>query len=300
MVRKNIRVKIYIAICVIIVILSTQQVSAMPGVRSGDLSYTFTNRNQTEFYNSNTTQIYNITEGLPSFIFDIIGPTPQPVHNSEFGINIVLPGGNIGANPANNRPPNAPASAHTSNTANAPSQVGAPANPSSVSSDTAPNTSLQPRDVQYPGFTFEENTNPFSLTPVAQVRRNDGTIGTLSIPRIGLNMNVYDGDTFEAMLRGAGHIASTSAWNGNIGLTGHNRGVVNNFGRLQELVAGDIIQYTTTLGTRQYRVTSVQRVAETDWSKLQFTRLFPSTNSRICLSDLSNRTAGFSTAAIKM
>ncbi|MCL2775340.1 MAG: sortase, partial [Oscillospiraceae bacterium] len=45
----------------------------------------------------------------------------------------------------------------------------------------------------------------------------------------------------------------------------------NNFGRLGELVAGDIIQYTTKLGTRQYKVISVETISETDWSKLQYT-----------------------------
>jgi len=54
-------------------------------------------------------------------------------------------------------------------------------------------------------------------------------------------------------------------------LLDHNRGVSNNFGRLKELKAGDIIEYKTILGTRKYKVVSVDKVLETDWSKLKYT-----------------------------
>jgi LPXTG-site transpeptidase (sortase) family protein len=276
MIRKNMRVNIYIAVCVILILLFMQQpASAVPGLRS-DLSYTFTNQTKTEFYNSGTTQTYNITEDMPGDVFDIIGSEPQTVYNSDFGTNIILPGGDFDVYPANNRPAQAPSSAYTTGTGS-PARSGSSDEANAVSSggssSSAPNTSSQSRSVQgeYPGFSHEENTNPVRLTPIEQVRKSDGSIGILSISRIRLNMTVYDGDTFEAMLKGAGHIASTSAWLGNIGIVGHNRGVTNNFGRLKELSAGDIIQYTTTLGTRQYRVTFVGRLAETDWSKLQFT-----------------------------
>lgn len=278
MLRKSSRIHIYIALCVILGVVFTVQASAI-GPRS-DLSYTFSNRTRTEFYNSGTTMQYNITEGLPGWVSGIIDLTPQPVHNSEFGINIVLPGCNFSANPAagrpNTAPPTAPAVSSPPSQANS-FPAGAPV--TRDSSDVAfPNSSFQPRSARYPGFTHEANVNPHRLTPVAEVRQSDGSIGTLVIPRIGLNMRVYGGDIDAAMLRGAGHISSTSAWNGNIGVTAHNRGVPNNFGRLNELVAGDIIQYTTSLGTRQYRVVSISRVDEFDWSKLQFT-----TDNRITL-----------------
>jgi LPXTG-site transpeptidase (sortase) family protein len=89
------------------------------------------------------------------------------------------------------------------------------------------------------------------------------------------------------MLKGAAHIAGTSAWEGNIGLVGYNRGVSNNFGRLRELVAGDIIQYATILGIKKYAVTSVSSISETDWSKLQYTN-----DNRICLITCVENTPG--------
>ncbi len=109
------------------------------------------------------------------------------------------------------------------------------------------------------------------MTTIEQVRQEDGSIGTLKIPSISLNVTAYDGDTFAAMKKGIGHIASTSCWNGNIGLVGHNRGTSDYFGKLKKLKPGDEMSYTTKLGTRTYVVDSVSKISDTDWSKLQYT-----------------------------
>ena len=59
---------------------------------------------------------------------------------------------------------------------------------------------------------------------------------------------------------------STSIWDGNVVIAGHNRGVRNDFGKLHTLERGDTITFTTRLGTRTYEVTSVSKVKETDTS----------------------------------
>ncbi|MDR3277306.1 MAG: class D sortase, partial [Oscillospiraceae bacterium] len=100
---------------------------------------------------------------------------------------------------------------------------------------------------------------------------SDGSIGTLSIPKIGLNVTAYDGDTYEAMKKGVGHIESTSCWNSNVGLAGHNRGANASFGRLKELAVGDVITYTTKLGVRTYTVTFAGKIVNNDWSWLEYT-----------------------------
>ncbi|CAN4013407.1 HTH cro/C1-type domain-containing protein, partial [Dysosmobacter welbionis] len=41
---------------------------------------------------------------------------------------------------------------------------------------------------------------------------------------------------------------STSAWEGNIGLCGHNRGSSHNIGAIKDLEIGDTIRYQTSLG----------------------------------------------------
>jgi LPXTG-site transpeptidase (sortase) family protein len=80
------------------------------------------------------------------------------------------------------------------------------------------------------------------------------------------------------MKKGLGHIDSTSAWNSNVGLVGHNRGTNDYFGRLKELKAGDEMTYTTSLGSRTYTVQSVERISDTDWSELQ-----PTEDNRLTL-----------------
>jgi sortase A len=97
----------------------------------------------------------------------------------------------------------------------------------------------------------------------------DGRLGTLKIPKIDLTVAVYEEESLESMRRGAGHFKSTSCWNGLVGLAGHNRGTNAYFGRLKELAEGDEIFYETVLGEKMYKVKTIQRISETDWSVLQ-------------------------------
>ena len=275
MLRKNNKPYIYLTVCFILAALMTfQAAAAIPGLTS-DLSYNFSNPDQTEYYNGGTTQGYNITEDLPGYAYDIIDVTPQTVYNSDFGTNIILPGGGDYSYYPGNKPYNAPDFPYAGGSAapqsnNNPSGSTGALPVAGIQETAYPN---QPSaSSQYPSFSYEDQkTNEYKITPIEQVRKSDGSIGALIISKIGLNITVYDGDTFAAMLKGAGHISSTSAWNGNIGIVGHNRGVTNNFGRLKELSAGDIIEYKTSLGTRKYKVTFAGKVSETDWSKLQYT-----------------------------
>lgn len=106
-----------------------------------------------------------------------------------------------------------------------------------------------------------------AYTPVSSdLYYNNGSLGTLKIPAIGLTVKVYEGTDSAALKKGTGHFADTSIWNGNVCLAGHNRGVNNHFGKLHTLTVGDTITYTTKLGTRSYTVTSVSKVPETDTS----------------------------------
>lgn len=287
MVRNN-KIKVYCAVCAVFIALSTLSASAAVPNLTSDLSYNFSTKSNEELYNSGTTSSYNITEGMPGYVYDLYDMTPQPVYNSDYGTNIILPGGEFDVYPAGNKPYYAPETPYGTSSTTAQSNgnsVGTPMNQSGQSasrssgggsasggSSGADYHDTLSKASQYPSFSYDdEKTNPYKLTPIEQVRNSDGSIGTLSISKIGLNIVVYDGDTFAAMLKGAGHIASTSSWDGNIGICGHNRGVSNNFGRLKELAVGDIIQYTTKLGTRKYKVVTAERISETDWSKLQYT-----------------------------
>ena len=73
------------------------------------------------------------------------------------------------------------------------------------------------------------------------------------------------------MAKGIAHYSSTSGWDGNIGLCGHNRGTKYAIGSIKNLRTGDTITYTTVYGTRAYEVSYVGTIANTDWSRLQAT-----------------------------
>ena len=105
------------------------------------------------------------------------------------------------------------------------------------------------------------------------VAMEDGSLGTLQIPAIGLTVSVYETEDneLEAMVHGVAHFKETSCWDGNVGLAGHNQGVNTFFQDLYKLKNGDKIILTTALGTRTYEVTMSKEIDETDWSYLDRT-----------------------------
>ena len=116
------------------------------------------------------------------------------------------------------------------------------------------------------GGTIEIPYRPY-LT-VADLTQKDGSIGSVSIKRIGLSAKVYEGATDASMAKGAGHYTGSGLYDGNIGLFGHNRGSHAYFGKLKNVKVGDSVTYTTNQGTRTYKVTFVGTIASTDYSYL--------------------------------
>ena len=110
-----------------------------------------------------------------------------------------------------------------------------------------------------------------AYTGVDGMERKDGSIGTLKIPSLNINMKVWEGETRDSMAKGLGHYSSTSGWDGNIGVCGHNRGAKYNIGSIRNLEIGDIITYSTVYGTRTYAVILVRTISDSDWSYLQAT-----------------------------
>ncbi len=137
---------------------------------------------------------------------------------------------------------------------------------------TPENIWLEDATVTYNAFTLPEKAD-FS---------EDGSIGVLSIPDIQLTVNVYEAaDEMEAMDLGAAHFKSTSAWDGNVGISAHNvnfNGTDGYFKNLHQLSIGDAITYETALGVRNYAVTKVKIISDEDWSYLS-----RSTENRITL-----------------
>ena len=111
----------------------------------------------------------------------------------------------------------------------------------------------------------------FRSTSADGMAYKDGSIGTIKIPSLKINMKVWEGETSTSMSKGLGHYSSTSAWDGNVGACGHNRGTKYAIGAIKDLKQGDTITYTTIYGTRTYAVETVKIISNTDWSYLQAT-----------------------------
>lgn len=90
----------------------------------------------------------------------------------------------------------------------------------------------------------------------------DGSIGTLSIPSLGVTKKVYDGETVGNLRLGVAHFEGTSAWDGNVGFCSHNRGSYGYFAGIWNLTTGSKITYTTVYGTRIYEVYSVRKISK--------------------------------------
>ena len=73
---------------------------------------------------------------------------------------------------------------------------------------------------------------PVEYTPevtLADMLRDDGSIGTVTISSVGMEVKVYEGATTESMAKGAGHYETTSLWDGNVGLFGRMSRIMNSF-----------------------------------------------------------------------
>ena len=242
-----------------------------------DLSYSYKTESKDEFVIVGESHL-NFNGEIPDYLRDIYDITPQMAYDSQYGSNIIEPN-----KPVLNHTTYAPRYAPSGGFTQSPSGLvsGNPMDGGSAGSGTIPGGNgssgsngtggTSSKIPEYTYTDFDGETPQYPLTTIEQVRQEDGSIGTLKIPSISLNVTAYDGDTFAAMKKGIGHIASTSCWNGNIGLVGHNRGTSDYFGKLKKLKPGDEMSYTTKLGTRTYVVDSVSKISDTDWSKLQYT-----------------------------
>ena len=96
----------------------------------------------------------------------------------------------------------------------------------------------------------------------------------LEIPKINLNANIQEGTSIKVMNKNIGHFIETSKENGNIGLAAHNRGYkVNYFKNLKKKKKGDLVIYTYKGKSKEYIVNSSEIIKDTDWSKLNKSRV---------------------------
>ena len=94
-------------------------------------------------------------------------------------------------------------------------------------------------------------------------------IGVVKIDKINYEGLVSKGTSLSTLENYVGHFENTPYLNGNVCLAAHN---TNKFwAKLHTLQVGDKITYTSFLGTKEYSVTNVSTISETDWSVLDNT-----------------------------
>ena len=101
-------------------------------------------------------------------------------------------------------------------------------------------------------------------------------IGTLEIPSINFKDIVVEGTDQVALAQGIGLFEHSIILEGNVCLAGHN--TYRFLADLKYVQEGDIIKYSSALGNKEYKVTTIKQIQETDWTMLEDTE-----NNRITI-----------------
>lgn len=117
------------------------------------------------------------------------------------------------------------------------------------------------------------NNNETTLGVPVESETNESEIlnalATLEIPSINFKNIVIEGTAQDALAQGIGLFEHSSILQGNVCLAGHN--TTRFFANLRDVKKGDIIKYSSCLGNREYEITTIKQIEETDWSMLEDT-----------------------------
>ena len=97
----------------------------------------------------------------------------------------------------------------------------------------------------------------------------ENVLGVIKIDKINFEGLIYEGTSMQTLAKGVGHFTNTPYLEGNVCLAAHNTNPY--WAKLHTLSNGDKIQYTCFLGTKEYEVSNVSRISETDWDSLKNT-----------------------------
>lgn len=114
-----------------------------------------------------------------------------------------------------------------------------------------------------------DNEDIKSTDDLMQQIDGEYVIGIIKIDKIGFSGLVYKGTSLDTLSKGVGHFDSSPYLNGNVCLAAHNTSKY--WAKLHTLKKGDKIIYTSFLGTKEYSVTDMLQISETDWTKLSNT-----------------------------
>lgn len=115
------------------------------------------------------------------------------------------------------------------------------------------------------------NENTLGVPVASEENKEEplNAIATLEIPSINFKDIVIEGTTQDALAQGIGLFEHSSILQGNVCLAGHN--TTRFFANLKDVKQGDRIKYSSCLGNKEYEVTTIKQIEETDWSMLEDT-----------------------------
>ena len=94
-------------------------------------------------------------------------------------------------------------------------------------------------------------------------------VGIIKIDKIGYEGPIYEVTTLATLSKGVGHLSNSPYFNGNVCLAAHNTSKF--WAKLNTLENGDMITYTSFLGTKDYVVSNIKIIDETDCSDTENT-----------------------------
>lgn len=119
----------------------------------------------------------------------------------------------------------------------------------------------------------EENqinkSNDLNQKNIISEKQSQNSNWKIKIPIINLEAEICQGTTEQVLQKYVGHFENTSILDGNIGLAAHNNTFFKN---LKNVKIGDKVIYISELGQKEYKVTLIEKISETDWSKLKQTQ----------------------------
>lgn len=116
----------------------------------------------------------------------------------------------------------------------------------------------------------ENNNNETDSTDNLMLQIDgENVLGVIKIDKINFEGLIYEGTSMQTLAKGVGHFTNTPYLEGNVCLAAHNTN--SYWAKLHTLSNGDKIQYTCFLGTKEYEVSNVSKISETDWDSLKNT-----------------------------
>ena len=116
----------------------------------------------------------------------------------------------------------------------------------------------------------ENNNNEADSTDNLMLQIDgENVLGVIKIDKINFEGLIYEGTSMQTLSKGVGHFENTPYIDGNVCLAAHNSN--SYWAKLHTLSAGDKIHYTCFLGTKEYEVSNISKISETDWDSLKNT-----------------------------